>query len=266
MVPSRSASSRWRVEPGHRVDLVQLDPASTEGAPGAKEETEAAIPALVEELSGLQDRLWAEATRSVLVVLQAMDAAGKDGTIKHVFRGVNPQGTRVSSFKQPTALELAHDFLWRVHQAAPRAGEIAIFNRSHYEDVLVTRVHGLVSEATWKARYELINSFEALLAHGGTTVIKLFLHISKAEQEKRFEARLNEPDKRWKFQPGDLAEREHWDAYQAAYADALHATSTHDAPWYVVPANHKWYRNWVVSRILIDTLHGIDPQYPKPRV
>jgi len=265
-VPAAPASKHWLVEPGHRVDLVKLDPGSTEGAPGGRSETEAAIPALIEELAALQDRLWAEARRSVLVVLQAMDAAGKDGTIKHVFRGVNPQGTRVTSFKEPTAVELAHDFLWRVHQAVPRAGEIGIFNRSHYEDVLITRVHGLVNEATWKARYELINSFEALLAEGGTTVIKLFLHISKEEQGKRFDARLKQPNKRWKFQPGDLAEREHWDAYQVAYTDALNATSTAAAPWYVVPANRKWYRNWVVSRIMIDTLHRLDPKYPEPRV
>jgi PPK2 family polyphosphate:nucleotide phosphotransferase len=254
------------VKPGQRVDLRALDPGSTEGAPGGRPETEAAIPALLEELTELQERLWAETTRSLLVVLQAMDAGGKDGTIKHVFRGVNPQGTRVTSFKAPTGLELAHDFLWRVHQATPRGGEIGIFNRSHYEDVLITRVHGLVPEATWKARYELINSFEALLAQGGTTVIKLFLHISKEAQGERFDARLKEPNKRWKFQPGDLAEREHWDAYQLAYADALSATATDAAPWFVVPANHKWYRNWAVSCILTDTLRDLDPHYPQPRV
>ena len=266
MVPSPLESRRWKVRAGHRVDLAGLDPGSTDGAPGGRPETEAAIPPLIAELSALQERLWAEASRSLLVVLQAMDAGGKDGTIKHVFRGVNPQGTRVTSFKEPTSVELAHDFLWRVHRATPRAGEIGIFNRSHYEDVLITRVHGLVSESTWKARYELINSFEAILAHGGTTVIKLFLHISKDEQGKRFDARMKEPDKRWKFRPGDLAEREHWDDYQVAYADALSATSTASAPWYVIPANHKWYRNWAVSCILIETLRGIDPHYPRPRV
>jgi PPK2 family polyphosphate:nucleotide phosphotransferase len=266
VVPSSPEFQRWRVKPGRRVDLADHDPGSTDGAPGGRPETEAAIPALLAELTDLQDRLWAEASRSLLVVLQAMDAGGKDGTIKHVFRGVNPQGTRVTSFKEPTSVELAHDFLWRVHRATPRGGEIGIFNRSHYEDVLITRVHGLVPEATWKARYELIKSFEALLAHGGTTVIKLFLHISKDEQGERFDARMKEPDKRWKFRPADLAERERWDAYQAAYADALGATSTDAAPWYVIPANHKWYRNWAVSRVLIDTLRGIDPHYPRPRV
>jgi len=257
-------SDRWRVKPDRRVDLAVHDPASTAGAPGERPETEAALPTLLTDLADLQDRLWAESKRSLLVVLQAIDAGGKDGTIKHVFRGVNPQGTRVTSFKEPSHVELAHDFLWRVHQASPRAGEIGIFNRSHYEDVLVARVHALVAERVWKARYELINSFEAMLAHGGTTVVKLFLHISKEEQRKRFEARLNEPAKRWKFQPSDLTEREHWDAYQAAYEDALGKTSTADAPWYVVPADHKWYRNWAVSTILIDTLRRMDPRYPDP--
>ena len=266
MVAPTPESKRWRVKPGHRVDLADHDPGSSDGAPGERAETEAAIPALLSELADLQDRLWAEASRSLLVVLQALDAGGKDGTIKHVFRGVNPQGVRVTSFKEPTSVELAHDFLWRVHRATPRAGEIGIFNRSHYEDVLITRVHGLVPEATWKARYGLINSFEALLAQGGTTVIKLFLHISKDEQGKRFDQRMNDPDKRWKFRPGDLAEREHWDEYQVAYADALAATSTDASPWYIVPANHKWYRNWAVSRILIETLHEIGPHYPQPSV
>jgi PPK2 family polyphosphate:nucleotide phosphotransferase len=265
-VSSGRGSDRWLVPAGNHVDLATLDPGSTSGAPGGRADTEAALPALHEELADLQDRLWAEARQSLLVVLQGMDAAGKDGTISHVFRGVNPQGTRVASFKQPTTLELAHDFLWRVHQATPRAGELAIFNRSHYEDVLITRVHGLVPEATWKARYALINSFEALLADGGTTVVKLFLHISKGEQRKRFDARLSQPTKRWKFQPADLAERERWDDYQLAYADAIGATATDDARWYVIPANHKWYRNWAVSCVLIDTLTRIDPHYPEPSV
>jgi PPK2 family polyphosphate:nucleotide phosphotransferase len=263
---SSADADRWKVEPGHRVDLDDYRTESTDGAPGNRTDTEAVLPVLQVELASLQDRLWAESRRSLLVVLQAMDAGGKDGTIKHVFRGVNPQGCRVQSFKEPTHLELAHDFLWRVHRAAPRQGEIGIFNRSHYEDVLITRVHGLIEEKVWRRRYDLINSFEALLSHGGTTVIKLFLHISKAEQRKRFDSRLHEPRKRWKFQPSDLAERERWDAYQEAYADALSATSTEDAPWYVIPADRKWYRNWAVSRVLIETLDRIDPQYPEPIV
>jgi len=254
------------VKPGQRVDLEALDPGSTSGAPGGRTETEVALLALHGELADLQDRLWAEETRSLLVVLQAMDAGGKDGTINHVFRGVNPQGTRVASFKAPTALEEAHDFLWRVHQVTPRAGELVIFNRSHYEDVLITRVHGLISEATWKVRYQLINAFEALLAHGATTVVKLFLHISQDEQHKRFDDRLREPTKRWKFRPGDLAERERWDDYQIAYADAIAHTATDTARWYVIPADHKWYRNWAVSCVLIDTLRQMDPRYPEPKV
>jgi len=259
-------SDRWKVKPKQRVDLADFDTDSTAGAPGNRAETEAELPLLQAQLADLQSRLWAESRRSVLVVLQAMDAGGKDGTIKHVFRGVNPQGTRVQSFKEPTSLELAHDFLWRVHRAAPRAGEIGIFNRSHYEDVLITRVHGLVAEKVWCERYDHINAFEQLLADAGTTVVKLFLHISKAEQRKRFDSRLHEPKKRWKFAPSDLAERERWDAYQLAYADALSATSTADAPWYVIPADRKWYRNWAVSRVLIETLERIDPQYPEPIV
>jgi PPK2 family polyphosphate:nucleotide phosphotransferase len=259
-------SDRWKVKPGREVDFAAFDTDSTAGAPGDRGETEAALPVLQERLADLQDRLWAEGRRSLLVVLQAMDAGGKDGTIKHVFRGVNPQGCRVQSFKEPTHLELAHDFLWRVHGAVPRAGEIGIFNRSHYEDVLITRVHGLISEDVWKERYDLINGFETLLAHGGTTVVKLFLHISKAEQRKRFDSRLHEPRKRWKFQPSDLAERERWDAYQVAYADALSATSTTSAPWYVIPADRKWYRNWAVSTVLVEALERIDPHYPEPIV
>ncbi len=259
-------SDRWRVKPGGAIDLADFDPGSTAGTPGKRAEAEAAAPALLQELADLQDRLWAEARRSLLVVLQGMDAGGKDGTIKHVFRGVNPQGTRVTSFKEPTHIELAHDFLWRVHAAVPNAGEIGIFNRSHYEDVLVTRVHALVPERAWRARYDIINSFEALLAHGGTTVVKLFLHISNGEQRKRFDARLREPAKRWKFQPTDLAEREYWDEYQKAYAEAISKTSTAEAPWYVIPADHKWARNWMVSTILVDTLRRLDPQYPEPRV
>jgi PPK2 family polyphosphate:nucleotide phosphotransferase len=254
----------WIVHPGHRVDLASIDPGSTGGAPGEREQTEAALPGLTDRLRDLQDRLWAESRRSLLVILQAVDAGGKDGTIKHVFEGVNPQGTRVASFKEPTPRELAHDFLWRVHAVAPAGGEIVIFNRSQYEDVLVPRVHGLVDAAIWRRRYGLINDFEQLLEHGGTTIVKLFLHISSDEQRARLEERLTQPQKRWKLQAADFAEREHWDDYQRAYTDAITETSTHAAPWYVIPANHKWYRNWAVSTILVETLEQLDPRYPTP--
>ncbi len=224
----------------------------------------AALPRLNRRLAELQERLWAEQTRSLLIVLQAMDAGGKDGTIKHVFAGVNPQGTTVTSFKVPSEHERAHDFLWRVHKVVPGQGEIGIFNRSHYEDVLVVRVHGLVPAPTWRARYDHINGFEANLAAAGTRVVKLFLHISKGEQAERLQARLDDPTKRWKFRTGDLAERDLWDDYQAAFAEAIERTSTEVAPWFVVPADRKWYRNWAVSQIVLDELVDLDPRYPAP--
>jgi PPK2 family polyphosphate:nucleotide phosphotransferase len=253
---------RWRVAPGDKAHLDRCDPASTAGAPGGRAATVQATLPLLDELFALQERLWAESKRSVLVVLQGLDASGKDGTVKHVFRGVNPQGTTVASFKEPTPQELAHDFLWRVHRRVPAAGEIGVFNRSHYEDVLVPRVHDLVPEAVWRARYGLINAFERTLVDGATTIVKLFLHVSFAEQGKRLQRRLDDPDKRWKAQAGDFAERERWDAYRAAYADLLEQTSTDVAPWFVVPADHKWYRNWVVSQVLLHTLEAMDPHYP----
>ena len=226
--------------------------------------TEQATLPLLDELFDLQDRLWAESERSLLVVLQGLDASGKDGTIKHVFRGVNPQATTVASFKEPTPEEQEHDFLWRVHKRAPAAGEIAVFNRSHYEDVLVVRVHGLVSEKVWRARYAEINAFEQMLAHAGTTMVKFFLHISFEEQGRRLHRRLEEPDKRWKARASDFTERKLWDPYQEAYADALEQTSTEIAPWYVIPADHKWYRNWAVNQVLLHTLEKMDPHYPDP--
>lgn len=253
---------RWRVEHGKRPDLGELDPASTAGAPGGKKETADPSAALVEELSELQLRLWAEHRRSLLLVLQAMDAGGKDGTIRKVFTGVNPQGVRVASFKAPSIEDLDHDFLWRVHREVPARGEIGVFNRSHYEDVLIARVDELVPEPVWRARYGHIRHFEQNLADAGTTVVKVFLHISKEEQKERFQARLDDPTKRWKFSAADLAVRAKWDAYQEAFADALEETSTDQAPWYVVPADHKWYRDWAVLEILVSTLRDLDPQYP----
>ena len=260
---ARRELARWRVRPGGPAGIAGRHPGDLEGAPGSRQETEAAKSEQMEALAGLQDRLWAEARRSLLVVLQGVDAAGKDGAIKHVFRGVNPQGVHVTSFKVPTHAEAAHDFLWRVHAAAPAAGEIGIFNRSHYEDVLVVRVHGLVPEQQWRARYDHIIAFERLLAHGGTTVVKLFLHISPDEQDRRLADRLQRPDKRWKLQESDFLERSRWDDYQAAYEEALTRTSTEHAPWYVVPADHKWFRDWVVGEILLDTLSAMDPRYPE---
>jgi PPK2 family polyphosphate:nucleotide phosphotransferase len=199
-----------------------------------------------------------------LVVLQGPDAAGKDGTISHVFTGINPQGARVASFKEPTGEELAHDFLWRIHRQVPRAGEIGIFNRSHYEDVLVARVDKLAPPSVWRARYGHINAFEHLLTDGGTTVVKFFLHISYEEQGRRLQDRLDRPDKRWKLTRSDLTERGHWQDYVEAYAEAIARTSTEIAPWYVIPADHKWFRNWAVSKVLVEALEALDPRYPEP--
>jgi PPK2 family polyphosphate:nucleotide phosphotransferase len=254
----------WRIDPGSKLDLARHDPASTPGIKGGQDVALAALAGDHKELAGWQDRLWAEAKRSLLIVLQGMDASGKDGTISHVFDGVNPQGTRVTAFKEPTAEELAHDFLWRVHRAAPRAGEIGIFNRSHYEDVLVVRVHKLVPAATWRARYAQIVAFEEMLSANGTRLIKIFLHISKDEQKRRLEKRLQQPEKRWKFRRTDLQDRALWSDFQTAYEEAIERTSTAAAPWHVIPSDHKWYRNWAISRILIDTLGEMKPSYPQP--
>ncbi len=255
--------TRWRVAPGHGPGLHARHPADTSGAPGDRAATEAATSAQIEVLAGFQDRLWAQSTQSLLLVLQGIDASGKDGTIKHVFRGVNPQGVRVTSFKVPTPIEAAHDFLWRVHQAVPRAGEVGIFNRSHYEDVIVPRVHGTLPEEIRRARYDHIVGFEGLLAHGGTSVVKVLLHISSEEQDRRFTERMESPDKRWKLEPADFLERRSWTAYQEAYEEVLARTSTEVAPWYVVPADHKWFRNWVVGEILLHVLLAMDPRYPE---
>ncbi|MCW3038160.1 MAG: polyphosphate kinase [Solirubrobacterales bacterium] len=259
---SDPVSDRWRIASGVTPDLASIDPSTKDGAPGGKSETKATTDALRERLIELQARLYAEGKRSLLLVLQAMDAGGKDGTIRAVFAGVNPQGVRVASFKAPTDLELAHDFLWRIHAQAPADGELTVFNRSHYEDVLVARVHHLVPEDVWRSRYGQIRHFEQLLHDSGTTVVKVMLHISKDEQRERLQERVDDPGKRWKFNPGDLAEREHWDAYQQAYADAIGHTSREHAPWYVVPGDRNWYRNWAVLQILVDALGRMDPQYP----
>ena len=255
---------RLLVAPKSKAGIARIDPGSTKGAPGDKKATEAASALLNEELAELQERLWAENERSLLVVLQAIDAGGKDGAIRKVFGGVNPQGCRVTSFKAPSEEELAHDFLWRIHRSTPRKGEIGIFNRSHYEDVLVVRVHDLVPKKVWSKRYAIINDFEANLVASGTTIVKFFLHISKEEQAERFRKRLENPEKHWKFRRADLEEREHWDEYQEAFEAAISKTSTPVAPWYVIPADHKWYRDWSVLTVLVETLRAMDPQYPAP--
>jgi PPK2 family polyphosphate:nucleotide phosphotransferase len=215
-------------------------------------------------MDALQEILYAEHKHKLLIVLQGMDTAGKDGAIRHVFEGVDPLGVRVASFKVPSAEELDHDYLWRIHKAVPAAGEIVIFNRSHYEDVLVVRVHKLVAPAVWKKRYDQINAFERHLTQTGTTIVKFFLNIDFDEQKKRLQARLEDPTKQWKFNPQDLKERKLWPVYMKAYEDALGKTSTAYAPWHIVPANRKWYRDLVISSILVETLENLKLQYPQP--
>lgn len=249
------------VPPNTRITLADYDPAHT-GDFLDRDEAQEEFEENVEKLQDLQNLLYAQGKHALLIVLQAMDAGGKDGAIRHVMGQLNPQGVRVASFKVPTRREASHDFLWRIHQQTPGRGEIAIFNRSHYEDVLVVRVHNLVPPAVWGARYEHINAFERLLADSGVTIRKFYLHISKDEQKERFEKRLQNPAKNWKFARGDLRERKLWDNYQGAYQDLLSRCSTDHAPWYIIPANKKWYRNLAISRILVETLESLDMRYP----
>lgn len=255
---------RYRVKPGSEVDLSEWDPDDTREFSESKGDGKDRLDELTDELEILQELLFAEHKQKLLIILQGMDTSGKDGVISHVFEGVNPQGVRVASFKVPTAEELDHDYLWRVHKQVPGKGEITIFNRSHYEDVLVVRVHSLVPEAVWSKRYDQINEFERMLAESGTTILKFFLNIDKDEQKERLEARLAEPEKRWKFRTGDLKERELWADYTKAYEDVLEKTSTEWAPWYIVPANRKWYRNLVIATVLVETLQGLKMEYPQP--
>ena len=255
---------KYLVKPGKPLDLSAWDPDDKSLFPISKKEGKKALLELNQELETLQELLYAEGKQKILIVLQAMDTGGKDGTIRHVFEGVNPQGVKVASFKVPTPKELAHDYLWRIHKHTPGKGEIVIFNRSHYEDVLVVRVHDLVPEEVWSRRYEHIRAFEKTLAEEGTTILKFYLHINQEEQKERLQARLDEPHKNWKFSKGDLAERALWDQYQAAYEDALAKTSTDYAPWYVVPANRKWYRNLVISTIIINKLKELNMAFPVP--
>jgi PPK2 family polyphosphate:nucleotide phosphotransferase len=256
-------ASNFRVKPGSAAELSKRQTDDRAGLAG-KAEGKIELTKLVDELSLLHNRLYAEAKRSLLLVLQGLDASGKDGTIKSVLTGVNPQGCRIVSFKEPTATELAHDYLWRVHMACPQRGEIGIFNRSHYEDVVTARVRRLVPKETWSLRPHHIRQFERLLVDEGTTVIKVFLHVSREEQGKRLRERLANPEKAWKFRRGDLDDRARWDEFMRAYDDVVGETSTEWAPWYVVPADHNWVRNVLVARILVDALRRIDPQLPPP--
>ncbi len=257
--------NKYRLEPGKKIELKDWDPDETSEFQGSKYEATPRLLKLSQELEGLQELLYAEHKHRVLIVLQAMDTGGKDGVISHVFEGVNPQGVRVASFKAPSPEELDHDYLWRVHKVVPGKGEMVIFNRSHYEDVLVVRVHKLVTEAVWKERYDQINAFERILSEEGTTILKFYLHIDMDEQKRRLQDRLNDPTKLWKFNVSDLAERKLWPDYMKAYEDVLNRTSTEWAPWYIVPANHKWYCHLVVGEVLVDALKELKMSYPIPK-
>jgi len=250
-----------RVKPGSALKLSKIAADDTHGL--SKHHAAKQHSAHIESLSALHDVLYAEHKRALLIVLQGMDASGKDGTIKHVMSGVNPQGCSVTSFKQPSTVELDHDYLWRVHAAVPPRGAIGIFNRSHYEDVLIARVHELVPPDVWKERYAQINDFETILSENGVHILKFFLHISHKEQRRRFDERLTDPRKNWKFSPADVRESEFWDQYQAAYQDALTKCSTKDAPWYIIPSDHKWFRNYAVAEIVVRTLESFKMRYPE---
>ena len=253
-----------RIEPGSRVKLSNWDPDNDDIVGKDKSDARELLDSYRARLETLQELLYAEGRHKLLVVLQAMDTAGKDSTIRHVFQGVDPLGVKVANFKAPTPHELARDYLWRVHHHVPGLGEIAIFNRSHYEDVLVTRVNGWIGKDECKRRYRQINDFERMLAETGTTILKFYLHISKDEQKKRLEERRDDPEKQWKFQPGDLPVRAQWHDYMDAYEDALTATSAEHAPWHVIPANSKLARNLMVSSLLIEALEGLKMRYPDP--
>ena len=255
----------YRVKSGSKIDLGHWDADDTGDFGNDKDKAREKLVDLNRQLAELQEVLYAEHKHKVLIVLQAMDTGGKDGTIRNVFAGVNPQGVRVANFKAPTPDELDHDFLWRVHQHVPGKGEIVIFNRSHYEDVLIVRVHGLAPRKVWSRRYDHINDFERMLADEGTTIVKFFLHIGPDEQKKRLQARLDDPKKYWKFNSGDLKELALWPEYSVAYEDAIARTSSDHAPWHIVPANRKWYRNWVVASVIVETLKDLNMRYPEPK-
>ncbi len=256
---------RFRVTPGSKVKLKDIDPGFKDHHEGRKEASKE-MERDREKLRALQQLLYADGRRSLLICLQGMDTGGKDGTINHVLGAMNPQGCRVAPFKQPTNKELAHDFLWRIHQPAPAKGEVVIFNRSHYEDVLVVRVHNLVPEKVWSRRYDQINAFEKELDENNTHILKFFLHISKEEQLSRFKERLDDPAKQWKISEADYKERKFWNDYTAAYEDALSRCSTEHAPWFIIPSDHKWFRNLAIARIVVEHLEAFELKFPKPSV
>jgi PPK2 family polyphosphate:nucleotide phosphotransferase len=254
--------SPYLAKPGKKLKLEKL-PTDDKGHFKNKDDASPATEKNLEKMAVLQEVLYAQARHAVLIVMQAMDTGGKDGAIEHVFSSVNPQGCSVTSFKAPSATELAHDYLWRVHDAVPPKGMIGIFNRSHYESVLVERVKNIAPKPVWSKRYQHINNFEKMLADEGTVIMKFFLHISKDEQKARLEDRLQDPVKNWKFNPGDLVERKRWDDYMKAYEDAIEKCSTEYAPWYIVPADRKWFRNWVISDTIVRTLQTLNMKYPQ---
>ncbi|HET6383700.1 MAG TPA: polyphosphate kinase 2 family protein [Armatimonadota bacterium] len=256
---------RFRVEPGSRIRLKDFDPAFKD-VHETKKSARREIEKLRHRLKEMQFQLYAEQKQSLLICLQAPDAGGKDGVVRHVIGSMNPQGCRVVSFKQPSSVELAHDFLWRIDQQTPRRGEVVVFNRSHYEDVLIVRVHNLVPKKVWSKRFDQINDFERRLATNGTHVLKFFLHISKEEQLRRFKRRLDDPARRWKISEADYTEREYWIAYEAAYEDALNKCSAAAAPWFVIPSDHKWFRNLAVSQIIVETMERLNIKVPDPTV
>ena len=254
----------YQISKDNKFRVGDHDPDDTSWWDGDKASAKGELKKLRSRLIELQELMWAEDKHRLLIVLQAMDAGGKDGTIRAIFEEVNPQGVKVANFKVPSTLELDHDYLWRVHQKTPGKGEIVIFNRSHYEDVLVVRVHELVPKEVWKKRYDHINAFEKMLAEEGTTILKFYLHIDRDEQKERFMERLSDPHKQWKFNPADLDERKLWGQYQKAYQDMLNKTSTPWAPWYAIPANRNWYRDLCISSIIVDTLRSFKMEYPDP--
>ncbi len=254
------------IKPGSKVNLARIDASDTSGFHGGKKDAPDVLAKIKKRLAELQELLYAERKHKVLVVLQGMDTAGKDGAIKHVFEGVNPQGVKTSSFKVPTKVESDHDYLWRIHRRTPGNGEIMIFNRSHYESVLVERVHKISPEKVWSRRFEHINCFEKILCDEGTVILKFFLHIDKDEQKRRLQARIDKPEKHWKLSASDIPERNLWDKYEEAYEDAISKTSTKHAPWMVVPANNKWYRNLVICSAICEALGSLKMKYPPPQV